>query len=293
MITHNKSGNNGWVAVLAVIGGLFLAGRLIPVLSRLLSIFLGFGVLVLIAIIALVIYFSCRSGNKKEIPPTKEDSKGPKQTTNYRQPGTTGTTPNSGTNYGRNAGTQRAPQSPPPGKQQTPPPSEPEGAKNEKELPPCQLSPEAREILNKGRNHLAELRRLHGRIRNLNVKKRAEDICAESEKILGALQQQPEDISMVRQFFNYYLPALGNILLKYLRLEEAGMATEQTTVKVMFCLGEIKTAMEKQYAAIFENDILDLTVEMEALTQACKRDGLLVSEDFTIREGGREINLTI
>ena len=71
------------------------------------------------------------------------------------------------------------------------------------------------------------------------------------------------------------------------------MATEQTTVKVMSCLGEIKTAMEKQYSAIFENDILDLTVEMEALTQACKRDGLLVSDDFTIKEGDRIITLTV
>lgn len=98
---------------------------------------------------------------------------------------------------------------------------------------------------------------------------------------------------MVRQFFNYYLPTLGNILLKYLRLEEAGMATEQTTVKVMSCLAEIKVAMERQYAAIFENDLLDLTVEMESLTQAVKRDGLLVSDDFTIKEGDREITLTV
>lgn len=160
-------------------------------------------------------------------------------------------------------------------------------------LPPSNLSPEAMQILTKGRNHLKELRRLLSRIGNLNVKKRGEDICVEVEKILGALQQQPEDIPMVRQFFNYYLPTLGNILLKYLRLEEAGMATEQTTVKVLSCLSEIKVAMEKQYAAIFENDLLDLTVEMEALTQAVKRDGLLVSDDFTITEGGREITLTV
>ncbi len=162
-----------------------------------------------------------------------------------------------------------------------------------KAIPPSNLSVEAMQILSKGRNRLMELRRLLGRIRNLNVKKRGEDICTEIERILGALQQQPEDIPMVRQFFNYYLPTLGNILLKYLRLEEASMATEQTTVKVMSCLGEIKTAMEKQHAAIYENDLLDLTVEMESLTQACKRDGLLVSEDFTLKEGDREITLTL
>ena len=39
-------------------------------------------------------------------------------------------------------------------------------------------------------------------------------------------------------------------------------------------------AMEKQYNNLFENDILDLTVEMEVLTQICKRDGLLTDADF-------------
>lgn len=47
---------------------------------------------------------------------------------------------------------------------------------------------------------------------------------------------------------------------------------------VMECLGNIKSAMDKQYQNLFEDDKLDLTVEMEALTLACKRDGLLDSD---------------
>ncbi len=286
----HKSGNNGWIIVLAIIGGIFLTGRILPALARILNIFLGISVAGLIALIVLVIYFSTRSKDQKsdnsQSRSAEENQAGTwsnSQNTNYRQPGDAQQGTQSQTNYGRNTnsytGQKQTPQSP--------------SAQEAKAIPPCDLSPEARQILNKGRDHLTELRRLVYRVQNLNVKKRGEDICIESDKILLALQQQPEDIPMVRQFFNYYLPTLGNILLKYLRLEEAGMATDHTTVKVMSCLGEIKTAMEKQHAAIFENDLLDLTVEMESLTQACKRDGLLVSEDFTIREGDREINLTI
>ncbi|MBR4309308.1 MAG: 5-bromo-4-chloroindolyl phosphate hydrolysis family protein [Oscillospiraceae bacterium] len=148
-------------------------------------------------------------------------------------------------------------------------------------------------ILSKGRSHLMELRALGARIRNVNVCKRSEDVCKEIERILNVLQKQPEDIDRVRQFFNYYLPTLGNILVKYLRLEEGNVVREETTVKVMSCLREIQSAMEKQYEALYDNDLVDLTVEMEALTLACKRDGLLVSEDFTLREGDREISLTL
>ena len=38
--------------------------------------------------------------------------------------------------------------------------------------------------------------------------------------------------------------------------------------------------MEKQHDGIFDDDVLDMSVEMEALTTACKRDGLLTDEDF-------------
>lgn len=283
MYHSHDSGNKGWLIALAIIGGIVVTSRVLPVLSRILSAVLGLGALGIIALVALVIFFSVKAKDKDPDTTKQKKSYDPKNSTNYRSGGEEKGTSYGQTNYGRGGQEQSAPS----------PNKEDRSTAEPKAIPPSELSPEARQILNKGRDHLKELRRLLQRIGNLNVKKRGEDICAESEKILLALQQQPEDIPMVRQFFNYYLPTLGNILLKYLRLEEAGMATEQTTVKVMTCLGEIKTAMEKQHAAIFENDLLDLTVEMEALTNACKRDGLLVSEDFTIYENGRKISLTI
>lgn len=389
------SGANGWVIFLAVVGGLFLAGKLLPIVSTLLSVLMVVGIVLLVLAIVLVLYFAFKPDDNKpgQVGPGKNGGNqtfgqnGPNQGNNYNPNGGTnygqgsGTAPNQGgynqngnhgsyggngqnrpndgrnSNYGNNSGYngynpnggnrggyngngqnrgngynpgtnyRQGPGSGPntgtnyrrgnpdpnsyksntagrqngrpnifdanPNGNHGPKGNDPGEKQKQQAIPPCDLSPEAMQIMTKGRNHLKELRRLLSRIGNLNVKKRGEDICVEVERILGALQQQPEDIPMVRQFFNYYLPTLGNILLKYLRLEEAGMATEQTTVKVMSCLGEIKVAMEKQYAAIFENDILDLTVEMESLTQAVKRDGLLVSDDFTIREGEREITLTI
>ena len=42
----------------------------------------------------------------------------------------------------------------------------------------------------------------------------------------------------------------------------------------------MKIAFEKQYKSLFSGDMLDLTVEIEAMTIACKRDGLLSEEDF-------------
>ena len=84
----------------------------------------------------------------------------------------------------------------------------------------------------------------------------------------------------MRPFFNYYLPTLEKILIKYKEIESSGVPTEEITQSTITCLEDIKMAMEKQYNNLFENDILDLTVEMEVLTQICKRDGLLTDADF-------------
>lgn len=148
-------------------------------------------------------------------------------------------------------------------------------------------------VLTKGRTNLTELRRMGIRIKNLKVRKLNEEICVIIDKILRALKEQPEDIPRVRQFLNYYLPPLGEILLKYVRVEESGVPAESVTQNTIAWLGDIKTAMEKQYANLFDDDILDLTVEMETLTLACKRDGLLTGEGTSLQDGDRSITLTL
>ncbi len=137
---------------------------------------------------------------------------------------------------------------------------------------------ETKVILSKGRTNLMELRRLGLSVRNMEVRALNDQICSSIDKILQTLKEQPEQIPTVRKFFNYYLPTLGGILSKYVHLENSGVPNEETTQNVISCLKDIKIAMEKQYNSLFDNDILDLSVEMEVLTAVCKRDGLLSEE---------------
>jgi len=161
--------------------------------------------------------------------------------------------------------------------------------KNKTSVPNSELN----EALSKGRSNLMELRRLGMRLKNQQLRKLNDDICAVSDKILRALKDHPEDMVGVRRFFNYYLPTLGSILLKYVQLEESGVPAENVTESAISCLGDIKTAMEKQYENLFNNDILDLTVEMEVLTLTCKRDGLLEDEGVRLQDGDRTLTLTL
>lgn len=138
-----------------------------------------------------------------------------------------------------------------------------------------ELSKENEALLTQGRANLAQLRSMAARIRNSEIRGKCAPICASIDKILKALREQPEDIPRVRSFFNYYLPTLGTILTKYEYLERSHAPLDEMTVKVSGCLDQIAAAMEKQYANLFEDDILDMTAEMQTLTAVCRKDGLL------------------
>ncbi|MBR5220786.1 MAG: 5-bromo-4-chloroindolyl phosphate hydrolysis family protein, partial [Clostridia bacterium] len=106
--------------------------------------------------------------------------------------------------------------------------AEDEQSPKEEEPDPA-LSEEQNAILKQGRAHLMELRRRMTHVKHVPIRTVCGNICSEAEKILAALRKKPEKISQVRQFLNYYLPTLGSILEKYVRLEENDALTESMT----------------------------------------------------------------
>ena len=152
-----------------------------------------------------------------------------------------------------------------------------------KKTPEKQLADDARVSVQKGRSQLLEIRRLVMKIRHQEIRKTGESICATMDKILRALKERPGDVPRVGRFFRYYLPTLKNVLEKYLYLESNAVSTEDTDEKTLAGLWSMEAAMEKQYLNIFEDDKLDLSVEMVVLSQICRQDGLL-DEDYQLPE---------
>ena len=146
-----------------------------------------------------------------------------------------------------------------------------------------QKSEAAASTLQKGRTQLMDIRRLAMKIKHQEIRKVSESICSIIDKILRTLKEQPGDVPRVGRFFYYYLPTLQSILTKYTRLESTGHPGEDTVEKTLSCLRDMEVAMEKQYLNLFEDDKLDLSVEMAVMTQICKRDGLL-ADDYQIPE---------
>ena len=155
------------------------------------------------------------------------------------------------------------------------------------------LTPEQAALLQKGRGNLLKLRSMSLRVKNAGIRQQCGQICTAAERILKTLRETPERIPAARQFFNYYLPVLGEILTKYERLERSGVPIEEMTQKVSAYLTQIEQAMQRQHESLFDADLLDMTVEMETMTMACRRDGLLSGQQFQVESGGETITLTL
>jgi len=147
---------------------------------------------------------------------------------------------------------------------------------------------EVQAVLKTAKQHLMGLRRMSMEIKKVEIRSLSFEINSTIDKILRTLKEKPDQIGSLRQFFNYYLPTTEKIMVKYKELESSGIPTTEVTESTIDCLKNIKAAMDKQYNNLFESDILDLTVEMEVLTQICKRDGLLTEEDFQLEKSNIE-----
>ena len=60
----------------------------------------------------------------------------------------------------------------------------------------------------------------------------------------------------------------------------------ETRDKILNYFSDIMKALKKQYESLFENDKLDLTVEMEAMELAFKRDGMISDEELKAEQAG-------
>ena len=130
-------------------------------------------------------------------------------------------------------------------------------------------------VLKQAKSSLIDLKTGAMRIRDPKIRDSAERICSTLDQILRELNDHPDGLPKARTFLNHSLPMLSGILRKYAHLERSGILTEDVTEKAISCLRNLEAAAQTQYTNLFQNDIVDITTDMEVLTQLCRQNGLL------------------
>lgn len=144
----------------------------------------------------------------------------------------------------------------------------------------AELAPEQTELINNGKSKVISIRSTLGKIKNSEIRENGYSICRTCDRIFKALIEQPKSITSARQFLTYYLPTINLILEKYEKVERSGTDSGKMAEKVNSYLKDVDKALSKFYTNLFEDEKLDLTVEMEAMTMAVKRDGLITDDEL-------------
>ena len=104
-----------------------------------------------------------------------------------------------------------------------------------------------------------------------------EQINGSVNKIREALIASPDDVGSVRRFINYYLPTTVKLAEKYavVSLSEADGENATKTMKdIDGVFDQIKISFDKQYDALYDDDVIDVTSDIKVLETMLERDDL-------------------
>ncbi|MCF0228445.1 MAG: 5-bromo-4-chloroindolyl phosphate hydrolysis family protein [Parasporobacterium sp.] len=146
-----------------------------------------------------------------------------------------------------------------------------------------ELTLEQKDVIRSSQSELVSIRMIFSRITNSDIGRRGAQICDEIDRILKALKDKPDNVRSSSQLFSYYIPTLKNVAERYQNMESGNaLDTPQIPEKVMLYLDDMNSAMGNMYAGLFDKDKLKVEVDMEAMTMALRRDGLLPDTDEPI-----------
>ena len=130
---------------------------------------------------------------------------------------------------------------------------------------------------------LKELRELNDRIpgEQMSAKiSRLEDLTA---KIFKLAKEQPQKLSGMRKFMDYYLPTSLKLLTRYEKLDAQGV--EGTNIsdakrQIEDTMDTMITAFEKQLDKLFLSESIDISADIATMQNLMRADGLMENEIF-------------
>ena len=150
-------------------------------------------------------------------------------------------------------------------------PEEPETTGNE----------ELDQMLEEGRNAIAELKRLDDHIADEKISADIVKLESVSERIFEQVKAEPKKLPQIRKFMSYYLPTTLKLLKAYDQVSSQGVEGENisaTKGKVAGIMDSIVAAFDKQLDSLFGDQALDISTDITVLENMMAREGF--SEDM-------------
>lgn len=141
--------------------------------------------------------------------------------------------------------------------------------------------PEIDELLSRGREMIQEIRKENDLIPDSSLSDKLDKLENQCAEIFRAVYDKPHKASQIRKFMEYYLPTTLKMVKGYRMLDERGVTgAEATSAKnrIDDALLVVLQGCEKMLDKLYQDDVLDLTTDIDVLEQMLKRDGLTESD---------------
>ena len=101
-----------------------------------------------------------------------------------------------------------------------------------------------------------------------------------ANRIFRTVAEQPGKAPQIRRFMDYYLPTTLKMLTGYRKMDERkveGKNAEATRKQIRDAMDVVIKAFEKQLDTMYQDDLLDISTDIDVLEAMLKQDGLIDS----------------
>ena len=135
-------------------------------------------------------------------------------------------------------------------------------------------------MLKDGRLAIAEMKRLDESIEDAAVSADIVRLQQVSEKIFARVKEEPAKLPQIRRFMEYYLPTTLKMLTGYRKMDERnvqGQNADATRKQIQDAMDVVLRAFDKQLDTMYQDDMLDISTDIDVLETMLRQDGLIDS----------------
>ncbi|MBR4082011.1 MAG: 5-bromo-4-chloroindolyl phosphate hydrolysis family protein [Clostridia bacterium] len=131
-------------------------------------------------------------------------------------------------------------------------------------------------VIDKGQEMLLQIRRENDAIPDAMLSAQMEELERLCIQIFRTVAEKPAKAPVIRKFMNYYLPTTLKMLANYRTMQDRGVSSADMSAArddLVRGMGMVLTACQKQLDNLYEDNMLDVSTDVEVLEQMLHRDG--------------------
>lgn len=137
---------------------------------------------------------------------------------------------------------------------------------------------ELHQILTEGNGYVKKIRRLNDEIMGEDISRQLDDIEEIVASIFETVKRKPEKMSELRKLMQYYLPMTIKVVTSYRDFENERVPSgqlEESKKEIKETLDKVKNAFETLREKLFQEDVLDVSTDLDVLEAMMSQEGLI------------------